>query len=470
MAQRRRSERRKQEAPQPVAPVDTSRRRKPPSGPRKLSPLFFIISGLLVVVIIVVLVVNYVVSVKRPGDQPILQVNNKTFTWRYYVDILKSQKLGSDALGGQFNPGVAPYQLMQTLAENELIRQAALREGLKVTDEEIKQEMMNRLLDPKPSPDTPKSQVEREFQVKLSNYLKITQLPRGTYEDIVYLDLLRDQLRNKLGANLPRVQPHAFVNQIVVGDQTQVEAIQKRLKTEEFSKVARTASVDEETAKEGGAIGWTPRLVINDLDTLFFGLELNHLSDPISAKEGVYIIRITQRTGDKARIQAILAKDFASAQEAKRRVENGTPFETVAAEVATDPQLRAGRGDLGLIGPGDRGGIFDLYIAGIPLNTITEPVNRINQTVFYMISQRTQALEVSEKNLEVLKTRALEAWLRREWDSGRINYCPKSPDDCFSNLDVDKALGEIGDVSRTKFEDSATATAQARQRGSQSPF
>jgi parvulin-like peptidyl-prolyl isomerase len=257
----------------------------------------------------------------------------------------------------------------------------------------------------------------------------------------------------------------------VVADNQQVETIQKRLKTEDFAKVARTASADEETAKEGGAIGWTPRLVISDIDVLLFGLDINEVSDPISAKEGAYLIRITQRTADKARVQAILAKDFSAALNAKRRLESGASFDTLATELNTDPQLRASRGDLGLLGRGDRGGIFDIHIGGMPLNTVSEPINRVNQTIFYMVSQRTQALEVSEKNLEQLKTRALEGWLRREWDANRVNYCPKSPDDCFSNLDVDKALGEIGDVSRTKFEESATATAQARLRGNnQSPF
>ena len=470
MANRRRSDRKRQEA-QPPIQVDSSRRRKPPSGSRKLSPLFYIVGGGLVAVIAVILIVNYIVSVKNPGDQPILQVNNKIFTWREYVAILKSQKLGSLALGGDFNPGVAPYQLMQILAENELIRQASLREGISVTKDEIKKEIISRLIDPPPSPDASTSQIERELQVKLSNYLKITQLPRDIYEDIVRLDILRDKLRNQLGANLPRVQPQVFVNQIVINGQERVEAVQKRLKTEDFAKVARTESFDETTAKEGGTLGWTPRLVIQDMDILFFGLDINQVSDPISAKDGVYVIRITQRTGDNARIQAIITKDFQAAQDAKRRIENGATFDAVAAEVNSDPQLRASRGDLGLVGIGDRGGIFDLYIRGIALNTVSDPVSRLEQTVFYMVSERTPALEVAEKNLEQLKTRALESWLRREWDANKVNYCPKSPDDCFSNLDVDKALDQTGDVSRTKFEEAATATAVARQRGNNpSPF
>ena len=69
-------------------------------------------------------------------DPPILQVNEVSVSQSEYTSILRSQRLYSQAYGGTFNPGVAPYELMQNLAHTELIRQAAPREGLSVTEAE----------------------------------------------------------------------------------------------------------------------------------------------------------------------------------------------------------------------------------------------------------------------------------------------------------------------------------------------
>jgi parvulin-like peptidyl-prolyl isomerase len=151
----------------------------------------------------------------------------------------------------------------------------------------------------------------------------------------------------------------------------------------------------------------------------------------------------------------------------KERVEKGASFDELAAQVSTDPALRSKRGDLGVVSAGERGGVFDSMLRGLPLNKASDPLSTADGTVYLMVSERTQAQEVSEKNLGTLKTRALEAWLRREWDANSVNYCPKSEDDCFSNVKVDRALAQTGDVSRTKFEQAATATATARQRGNQ---
>ncbi len=474
MAQRRRSGRRqpaRQAAPSPVFDPAQARRRRKPPGPPVIARGYLILAGLFLVAVLAGVLVNYWVSVKSPGDQPILRVNNRTFSWSEFVSILKSQKLGSEAFGGSFNAGVAPYQLMQTLAENELVRQAAVREGLRVTDELVRAEMTSRLLpDASSDPAADQTQVRRDFDVALSNYLAITQLSFGQYRDIVYADLLRNQLRERLGASIPQVQPQAFVHILRVRDLQKIDEIQKRLKSgEDFSRVARQLSDDEETRDEGGQVGWVPRLVYTEFDQMLFGIPEGGTSDLLQAPQGVYIVRLVERRDDKARLQAILLEDGKTARTVADRLEKGADFSELAAQASSDPELRARRGDLGLVGIGDRGGIFDGIIRGIPPNEPSDPQSTADGTVVLMVTDRTQALEVAEKNLGVLKTRALEAWLRREWDSSRVNYCPKSDTDCFSNVKVDRALVQAGDVSRTKFEQAATATAVARTRP-QSPL
>lgn len=472
LAQRRRTRRRSDRA-QRVAPgavgSTPSRRRSPPTATRPVPGRFLVIGGVLLLAIVVGVVVNYWVSVKRPGDQPILQVNNRVFSWSDYVRLLRSQKQGAEALGTSFNRGVAPYQLMQSIAENELIRQAAAREGLSTTKEAIRKEMMSRLL-PTPSEGADPRQLDREFDVKLHNYLAAIQLSSSEYKEIVRIDLLREQLRQKLGEGIRRVQPQGYLHLIKVPTEKPQAAddVKKRLATgEEFASVARKLS-EHQSQDDGGEVGWAPRVVFKELDDLLFGLAEGATSEPLTTGDGVYLVRLLERQGEKARLQAILVKDLAAARDMDSRLKAGASFADLSAQFSVDPALRAARGDLGLVGVGDRGDAFDRLIRGLELDKV-EQVDTADGTYFLKVTGRTEAGEVSEANLEILKTRALEVWLRREWDANSVNYCPRRPDDCFSNTDVDRALAQIENVSLTKTEKAVTATAQAAAQGQSQP-
>ena len=100
-------------------------------------------------------------------DPPILEVNDVSVSQSEYTSILKSQRLYAQSYGGSFNPGVAPYELMQNLAQNELIRQAAPREGLSVTEQEIEAEILRRLV-PGAEGQPIEGQVRRDYEAAVS--------------------------------------------------------------------------------------------------------------------------------------------------------------------------------------------------------------------------------------------------------------------------------------------------------------
>ena len=432
---------------------------------RQIPKALVVIVGVFVVVIVAGVVANYWVSVKRPGQAPILQVNSTIFDWNDYVRLLKFQKLGAESLGSKFDSGQAPYALMQTMAENELIRQAATREGLRVTSEQVSKEMISRLLPDAKGADDP-SQVDREFSVKLRNYLTTVQVTRAEYERIVETDLLREELRQKLGLTIPRVQPHAYLHLIKVADADADKVTERLKKAEEFASIARKLSTDD-SRENGGEVGWVPRLVYKDMDTILFGLRDAALSEPVQGTKGWWLIKPVERVGDKARLKGVLVDTGEAARDVEKKIESGLPIEDAAAQFSTDPAVRANRGDLGLVGVGEFSGVFDVLIRGIAPGKVSDRIGTTDGTLFIVVTDRTVAREVSDKNLDLLKTRALEDWVRREWDANKVNYCPGGPNDCFSNTKVDRALAQIRDVSLTKSQQAATATAQAVQRGQQ---
>ena len=467
MAQRRRSTRRQTErakrSEQEALQEPSSRRRRASTAVRTIPKPFLVIGSIFLVAVIVLVLVNYWVSVKRPADEPFLEVNDTVFTWNDYVGRLRFIKLGTEVLGGRFDGGTEPYKLINIMAENELILQASAREGLSVTDEEIRQEMISRLVDKADEIDDPK-QIDRELRVRLNNYLASVQFSSGDYRRLVENDLLREQLRQNVGSPLllPRVQPQVFLH-IILPDDQQVAEVQDRLaEGEEFASIARRLSSDKDTRADGGERGWVPRLVFKDFDTMLFGLREGQVSDPLRTEDGYYLVKLVERVGDKAHLQAILVEDLPTARQVVGRFDSGLTFEELSVQHSIDPDLRASRGDLGQVGIGDHGGIFDELIRGIPLGEIGGPLGSLEGTYFLKVTDRTEAREVHEDDLDILKTRALDDWLNRERDRSQVNFCPG--DSCFGSVKVDRALKEIRDLALTKSQLAATAAKQEADR------
>ena len=406
-------------------------------------------------------------------DPPILEVNDVSVSQSEYTSILKSQRLYAQSYGGSFNPGVAPYELMQNLAQNELIRQAAPREGLSVTEREIEAEILRRLV-PGAEGQPIEGQVRRDYEAAVSNYLSTTQLSFDTYKSLVEIDLMRNQLRERLGRDIQLVQPHAEVHMIQIADIAVTDQVESALNASDadFAKIALQFSVDQESRANGGRLGWIPRTAHLRYDDFLFGLDVGELSQPIQAEDGeYYVVRLTRRIDvETAELHAIKVPDVRTARDVRDQLE-AARFEDLSAEISTDPDLRAARGSLGIVTAGDLDGLFDEIIRGLAIGEVSPPVTEGTGSQYIMVSERTSAREVDADNLDTLKTRALETWLSREWDANRIEYCPGGSDNCFGSIKVDKVLSDIDDISLTRAQELLTATAVAqRQASSQNQF
>ena len=473
MSQRRRSARRQagrqqRSTTQTLEPQAPSRRRQRPTGARAIPRPVLIGGALFMAIVLAVVGVNWLFSVKRPGDVPILQVNSRKFSWNEYIEILRFQKLAAESLGGQFQMGQAPYDLMQLMADNEIVRQTAAREGLLVTTAMVRQEMVSRLVPNAAQIADPKD-VEKELEVRLDNYLSAVRLPYSRYEEIVRTDVYRDQLRVKLGVDIPRVQPHLYLHLIKVTSE-ETQTVEKALKDGvPFGTVARRYSSEQNAKVNAGEVGWTPRLVYRDLDEILYGLGVGETSRPIVTPQGLWILRVLRKeAGSAAEMQGILVRTAEDADEAKKLLGSGVDFASVAAQFSIDPSKGNG-GKLGVVRVGDRGEEFDEIVQGAVSNQRLGPIDTGTGVYFAMVTERSDAQEVSENHLEVLEGRALDQWLTQERAKNLINYCPSGPNSCFGSIKVERALKQIADVSITKVQEDATATAAASQAG-KAPF
>lgn len=420
----------------------------------------------------VIVIAVLVLAIVQNDDPPILQVNDVSVSQGEYTSILKSQRLYAQAYGGSFNPGVAPYELMQNLANNELIRQAAPREGLSVTDGDINAEILRRLV-PAAAGQPIEGQLKRDYEAAISNYLSTTQLSKAVYRDLVRVDLLRGQLREDLGRNIQLVQAHAELNVLTITDLALTDQVESQLFDSDidFSRAALQFSTDQESRANGGLVGWVPRTTFPRLDQLLLGLDVGEVSQPIEAEDGYYVVRLTRRVDtESAELHAIKVSDLGAARDIRNQLD-GTRFEDLSATISIDLELRDRRGSLGLVNVGDFDGLFDEAIQGLTVGEVAGPFAEGTGSRYIMVSGRTSAREVDASNLETLELRALEAWLSREWDANLIEYCPGGSDNCFGSIKVDTVLRDIDDISLTRAQELLTATAVAKQKaGSQNPF
>ncbi|MCX8069264.1 MAG: peptidyl-prolyl cis-trans isomerase [Thermodesulfovibrionales bacterium] len=89
------------------------------------------------------------------------------------------------------------------------------------------------------------------------------------------------------------------LSQIVVKDEAKAREVFERLqKGEDFAKVAKEMSVDKNSAKSGGDLGYFKRGELNkELDNIAFRLKKDEISNPIPLKDGIHFIKVTDTKG-----------------------------------------------------------------------------------------------------------------------------------------------------------------------------
>ncbi len=96
-----------------------------------------IVFGLIALVVLAILGVTaygYYRENVAPNRRPVSKVNSRTFTMGYYVKRLRMLTL---SMGGQLDFSQVPFQLVDTIENEELTRLGAPRLGISVTPDEV---------------------------------------------------------------------------------------------------------------------------------------------------------------------------------------------------------------------------------------------------------------------------------------------------------------------------------------------
>ena len=291
---------------------------------------FILLTGTVVIVSVIALVSSgYYFTTYRPLHEIVLRINGQEYDMAYYVSALKFFGTNQD--------------IIELLEQNELIRQAADKLGISVTDDEAKEEIGKRNI--------PLNDVNVTF-IKA---------------EILANKMLDEYFDDK--APISEVQRE--VMGMFLEDEVQAKEIRDRiLAGEDYKALAAQYSLDKASKDASGYLDWHPKGAFTTaysssiLDDVVFNGTVGEFSAPApdslkTKNTGYWLMKLVTREDEEAHVMAILLPDRTTANKTLARLEAGEDFITVGKEVSQMPGAKDNGGDLGTIKKGERGVVFD---------------------------------------------------------------------------------------------------------------
>ena len=116
-------------------------------------------------------------------------------------------------------------------------------------------------------------------------------------------------------------------------------------------------------------------------------------------------------------------KDFAAGSEVKQKLDAGQDFAALARQYSVDSKLKENGGVIGWIPRGVLDPGFDNVAFELEVGRSSDPMYIGKQTVvIIMISDKVAAREIDAQLLDVIKSKALDNWLKEERQYHKVQY------------------------------------------------
>lgn len=127
-----------------------------------------------------------------------------------------------------------------------------------------------------------------------------TNMTPEDLRNLVYYRLLRDEVAEAIGQDVPTTTLQVHARHILVETEEDAISATNRLAAgEDFGVLAQTVSIDTGTAPTGGDLGWFAEGdMVAGFQDAAFSLEVGQVSEPIETQFGWHIIEVLER-GDR---------------------------------------------------------------------------------------------------------------------------------------------------------------------------
>jgi len=235
-----------------------------------------IIASLILAVILIVVGVGYYLIYVKPFQTTVIVVGEDTINIGYFI---KRTRMDIDASGD-------PNVMLERLTQEILIKQGAPRYGIEATEEDITDALKEV------ARGESETISDSEFKEWYRQQLNETELTDSEYRDIMHMLVLAQRLQEYLAERVPTVAEQVHLHIIVLESYEDALEVKEKLDAgADFADLARELSIDEQTGKGGGDIGWIP---VDILEGPFawaaLNLDIGEASEPLMTSETAFSI------------------------------------------------------------------------------------------------------------------------------------------------------------------------------------
>jgi parvulin-like peptidyl-prolyl isomerase len=197
-----------------------------------------------------------------------------------------------------------PEQVLESMIEEQLVRQEAARRGIKVTREDIDAEI-ERTFAEQPAPNADGSTEPAQTasaQERFSEFLSMYGISSAEYRNLLEGQMLFEQLQKDMGASVPASAEQVRARHILVDSEEKAREILERIRGgASFEEMAAAESNDPGSKEQGGDVGWFPRgVMVQEFETAAFELPMNQVSEPVATSFGWHLIEVLERDPNRA--------------------------------------------------------------------------------------------------------------------------------------------------------------------------
>ncbi len=178
--------------------------------------------------------------------------------------------------------------VLDLMIEQLLIGQAAVEEGMSVTDEDV---------------DATITGLREEIgDVAFDDWLTQEGITLDEMREQLRQDMLATQMANRIAETVPTHAEHVHARHIVVGTQEEAQVVLSQLQAGgDFASLARTYSQDISTRDLGGDLGFFPMGVLTsrEVEAAAFALQPGQVSDVVVSELGYHVVQVVERAPDR---------------------------------------------------------------------------------------------------------------------------------------------------------------------------
>lgn len=353
--------------------------------------------------VVAIMGVGWYLGQYQPLHQTAIRVNDTEFNMKYYIEMFKVDSWNRPA---SYLPYLAD-EVVKKIERNELMRQGALKLGISISDDEVKEELKSYNL--------PNEDIQRDL---IRTKLVISKLLNEHFEPQV-----------------PVSAEQVHLMAMLLESEEQATEIRAKLEDgESFAELAEELSLDYFSKTNQGDFSWHPKVILNELLSTsivedIFSAEVGVLIQPMYDEEkskevGYWLVRVLDRNEEEeeAQIEVMLLGNEAEAQEVISRLEAGEDFATLAKEFSQLEGVEENEGEYeittGMVSPALEEFVFNPETA---LETISEPIR--DDTIateggYWLIKviAKDEDRRIDKEDRDLLKSEALDEWVSSLWD------------------------------------------------------